>query len=147
VEMNDVINKREHFTDFILHLKPERGYALAVKMLEAMAKNPSDKCFKGQLPLEQRKLVLWGDVNVFLPNYYTLCASNSKPDFVINIPPSQLDTMRKKELKRKSDEFFVVLTPSKQLDEQRRTLQTYGYKEGVDYIELVNTPFILEWQE
>jgi len=147
VEMNEFVNRREHFTDFIFHLKPERGYMLALKMLEIISKNPSDKHLREKFSLNRRKLVLWSDVNIFLPNYYTLCGNKTFPDYVINLPPLQNDNLQEKELKNNRDKYFVLLTPSKFIDEQRKILSDYGYKENIDYDVLINTPFVLEWRE
>ncbi len=84
VEMNDVIYERGHFSDFIMHLKPERSYWLAMRMLESMTHMPVSKGLRESLPVGQRSTVLWSDEISLLPNYLSLCAMGSKPDYVIS---------------------------------------------------------------
>ncbi|WP_051152886.1 hypothetical protein [Lacrimispora indolis] len=152
VEMNDVIYERGHFTDFIMHLKPERSYTLAMKMLEAMAGMPSTKDAKKDLPIGLRRLVLWSDEISLLPNYLALCAMGAKPDDIITIPSleaSKLEVMSiaPHMLYGQSGKYFVLLTPGGELEYRRTALEFYGFGVGVDYYELEQMPFALEWRE
>ena len=152
VEMNDVIYERGHFTDFIMHLNPERSYTLAMKMLEVMASMPLSKDIKKGLPIGLRHLVLWSDEISLLPNYFALCAMGAKPDDIIAAPSfdaSDLEviTVEPHKLYGQSGKYFILLTPGGKTEYQRAALEFYGYKVNVDYYELEQMPFTLEWRE
>jgi FkbH-like protein len=152
VEMNDVICERSHFTDFIMHLKPERAYALAMKMLEAMSSMPSPKGLPFQLPIGSRRLALWGEGSALLSNWFTLCAYGAKCNDVVVTTSLQgfrheVNILAPRSLYGKSGEYFVLLTPGGDLAYQRAAMDFYGFIEGTDYFELTQQPFSLEWRE
>jgi FkbH-like protein len=152
VEMNDVIYERSHFTDFIMHLKPERAYALAVKMLEAMSGMPSPKGLPFQLPIGSRRLALWGEGSVLLSNWITLCAYGAKCNDVVTTTSlqsfgSKVNILAPHSLYGKNSEYFVLLAPGCDLAYQRAAMDFYGFIEGADYFELTQQPFSLEWRE
>lgn len=152
VEMNDVIYERGHFTNFIMHLKPERSYMLAMKMLEVMARTPSTKNVKKGLPIGLRHLILWSDEISLLPNYLALCAMGVKPDAIIAVPSfevskPELATLEPHMLYGQSGKYFVLLTPGGNLEYRRVALDFYGYEVNTDYYELEQMPFALEWRE
>ena len=152
VEMNEVINKREHFTDFIMHLKPERGYSLAMQMLAAMTATPAHTGLKEALPIGSRNLVLWSEVNSLLPNILTMCASGAAPyDVVVtssvNVSVPGVNTIIQQDLDRQNNKYYVLLTPGKDIEQRRKELASYGYRADIDYIELTQTPFTLDWRE
>jgi hypothetical protein len=151
VEMNDVIYERGHFSDFIMHLKPERSYWLAMRMLESMTHMPVSKGLRESLPVGQRSAVLWSDEISLLPNYLSLCAMGSKPDYVISTQTFNSEMEAKKvephKLYDETKKYFVLLTPGGELEYRREALDFYGYKAGIDYYELEQKPFSLDWRE
>jgi len=150
VEMNDVIYDRSHFSDFIMHLKPERSYALAMKMLEAMSDNPSTEISNLKPLHDSRHIVLWGDGASLLPNWLTLCAANAKPDYVItdskDVLVSGANVLNHTSLYGKKAEYFVLLTPGGDLEYQRAAMAFYGFEPDDDYLLLTQPVFSLDWQ-
>ena len=147
VEMNDVIFERGHFTDFLMHINPERGYTLAMKMMEVMAEHPSDMHWREQMSAGARRLVLWCDYNTLTPNFLSLCAGGARPDEVVVTSTPESGSIQKQSLNGQSGKYFVILPPGKGCEERRGTLDSYGYRSGADYIELVKEQFTLEWRE
>lgn len=152
VEMNDVIYERGHFSDFIMHLRPERSYWLAMRMLECMVDMPASKGLRESLPVGQRSTVLWSDEISLLPNYLALSAMGSKPDYVIStqsINTSEMEAKRVEphKLYDHTEKYFVLLTPGGELEYRREALDFYGYKSGIDYYEFEQKPFSLDWRE
>lgn len=148
VEMNDFIFERNHFTNFIMHLQPERSYALAMAYMQAMAKNPTRRLFTAP---ENRKIALWGEDSFLLSNYYAMCALNKKSDLVV--VPGRRGTLNNvlvedaAVLNGQKDKFFVVVTPCRDSNQPQKTLRSYGYREGYDYIMLAPVHFSVDWRE
>lgn len=147
VEMNEVIFDRAHFADFLMHIMPERGYTLAMKMMEAMAACPASMGWREQLSVGTRRLVLWCDKNALTPNYLSMCAGGAKPDDVIVDSAPESSTLRKEALDGHCGEYFVLLPPGKEQAARSASLGAYGYSVGADFLELVKEPFTLEWRE
>ena len=151
VEMNDVIYERSHFTNYIMHLKPERSYALAMIMLKGMADNPSNKNLKTQLLCGSRSIVLWGGANSLLPNWLALTAFHSKPDYVItesaNVLGAGVQVLEHASLYGASAKYFVLLAPGGDVEYQRAAMDFYGFTPEEDYFVLTQPSFSLEWQE
>jgi FkbH-like protein len=115
VEMNDYIFDRNHFTNFIMHLKPERGFLLAMDMLSKMAESPCGKNPFRSFPVNGRKICLWAVDGYAAPFYFALSAGGARPELVIggrdlkNIANTN-DTIV---LSGKNSEYFVGIPPAK----------------------------------
>lgn len=75
----------------------------------------------------------------------------SKPDFVISTQTFNSEMEAEKvephKLYDETKKYFVLLTPGGELEYRREALDFYGYKAGIDYYELEQKPFSLDWRE
>jgi FkbH-like protein len=153
VEMNDVVCTRDHFTNFIMHLKPERSYMLACHMLRAMAKMPKDRNrdLRIRLPIGARRLALWGSDSFLLPNYYALCALGLPPDAVVVANArgrlNDVEVHDASMLSGHNGEYYVMALVGKDFEDMKKALDHYGFKPDKDYCALSPAQFSLDWRE
>jgi FkbH-like protein len=156
VEMNDVIFKREHFNDFILHLKPVYSYKLAVKMLRAISSGaPAGRVYITR-DGENRKLALLGNGGTVITNYYILLAMGAEVDLVVsttNEVPLEiitdfpvavygLDAI----IGKAPEYYFLLLADGEHMDGIKEVFSDIGFRES-DYTALPPTKFNLDWRE
>lgn len=151
VEMNRYITDRSHFTDYVMHLRPERGFMIACEALRQMARHPVDADPLADLPVEGRRIVLLGKGLETLPCLLSLVAAGVKVEACASLeggfslgqdgpalrPVSTLAG-------RKSD-FFAIVTP--QLGTQADVLKELGYADRHDRWVLPESAFNLDWKE
>lgn len=152
VEMNDFITEREHFTNFVMHLKPERSYALAMETMRQMASLPVGGERIGEhLPLGGRRVALLGTDVRMLTNARVLTALGTAPAYVV--APNSAATLEEVEvvpsarLCGRSDELFVLALDGGEADYASPTLRLYGYQGGRDFAMLPASQFTMDWKE
>lgn len=152
VEMNHHITDRSHFTDYVMHLRPERGFLIACEALRQMAARPVHTDLTAQLPTQGREIALLGKGLETLPYLLALSAAGVAVSACAsmegsvslkdqNTPPiSALST-----LAGQAQDFFAIVTP--QLGASGDILQELGYANGADCWVLPESVFNLDWKE
>ena len=152
VEMNDFITEREHFSDFVMHLKPERSYALAMEAMRQMALRPAgtDRV-REHLPLGDRQLALLGTDVTMLTNARVLTALGSAPTCVA--APNTATTLQEVQvvpssgLYGRNGELYVLALHGGDVDYASPTLRLYGYEPDHDFALLPPSQFTMDWKE
>lgn len=154
VEINELINKREHFKDYIFHLVPERSYMLALHILKLMASHETGSAenIRKLFRIGERKVALWSDKMSALTNYYSLCALGLRPHkFIIaSHERGYVDGVLSEAshvLYQKQNEWYVLAFVHDDFKYMRKTLSFYGFSPERDYFGLVPAKFNLDWRE
>lgn len=152
VEMNDFITEREHFTNFVMHLQPERSHALAMEFMRQIASLPGGgERIREHLPLGGRRVALLGTDVRMLTNARVLTALGTAPAYVV--APNSAATLEEVEvvpsarLCGRSDELFVLALDGGEADYASPTLRLYGYEGGRDFAVLPASQFTMDWKE
>lgn len=149
VEMNRHITDRSHFTDYLMHLSPERGFRIACEALEQMAARPVSTDLLASLPTRGRRIALVGGGLEILPIKWTLAAAGV--DVSICASLSSWSGMEDdgvlpiKEVVDMADTFFAIVTP--EFGAIGPVLKEMGYVEGRDGWVLPRPAFNLDWKE
>ena len=151
VEMNKHITDRSHFTDYVMHLRPERGFLIACEALQQMAARPVQADPTAQLPLCGRKVALLGKGIETLPYLLALsaagvtveaCASAEGSFSVGGANAPELTPLSA--LAGRASEFFAIVTPQLAAS---GAAQALGYASGPDAWVLPQSKFNLDWKE
>lgn len=153
VEMNNYITDRNHFTDYVMHLRPEPAFRIACAALQQMATHPTQYDILERLPTRGRRIALLGNGLEILPYFYALTAAGvavsvcaSKTTGVMFEPPNNApDCIALSTLSGKAGQFFAIVTPP--LAASGDPLGELGYKHGDDGWMLPETTFNLDWKE
>ncbi|MFT3819350.1 MAG: hypothetical protein QM750_17200 [Rubrivivax sp.] len=149
VEMNKHVTDRSHFTDYVMHLRPERGFLIACEALQAMARRPVDIHLAAQLPVQGRTIVLLGKGIETIPYLFSLqaaglqvshCAVQDGGISLMGRPVPRLSA-----LAWPSQDVFAIVTP--QLGASTVDLQALGYADGANCRVLQESVFNLDWKE
>ena len=149
VEMNRHVTDRSHFTDYVMHLRPERGFLIACEALQQMAARPVQTDLLAPLPLRGRKIALLGKGLETLPYLLTLAAAGVAVDVCAcqdghaNLggrPAQPLSA-----LAWQAADYFAIVTP--QLAADGGVLQALGYGSDGDRWLLPAEVFNLDWKE
>ncbi len=149
VEMNKHVTERSHFTDYVMHLRPERGFLIACEALQAMAERPVDTRLAAQLPVHGRTIVLLGKGIETIPYLFSLqaaglpvshCAVQAGDISLMGRPLPQLSA-----LAGQLQDCFTIVTP--QLAASGADLQALGSPDGADRWVLQQSVFNLDWKE
>ena len=152
VEMNQYITDRSHFTDYVMHLRPERGFLIACEALRQMAARPIPTDLAAQLPTRGRAIALFGKDLETLPYLLALSAAgvtvhacaSQEGSFSLggqNAPP--LAALAR--MAGQAQDYYAIVTP--QLGASGDVLQQLGYANGTDCWVLPETVFNLDWKE
>lgn len=151
VEMNRFITDRSHFTDYIMHLSPERGFLLACEAWRKMAEQPVRTGLVDQLPINGRQIALIGKGLEIEPYELALkaagvavsvTATHAVPrDVALMSHSAKLPLVA---LKNRADEFFAIVSP--QLAADSDTLNALGFGESDRWL-LQSEVFNLDWKE
>ncbi|MFN3617374.1 MAG: HAD family hydrolase [Aquabacterium sp.] len=152
VEMNRHITDRSHFTDYVMHLRPERGFRIACDVLQAMAAHPVSARLTSQLPTDGRKIALLAKGLEALPYLSTLTAAGVKVSVIgceqthtLKDSGVQCNVLCLSEMAGKAHEFYTIVTP--QMAKDQSVLQNLGYTPAVDSLVLPEAVFNLDWRE
>ncbi|WP_290871063.1 HAD family hydrolase [Aquabacterium sp.] len=152
IEMNRYITDRQHFTDYVMHLRPEQGFFIACEALHRMAQRPLATDLMGPLPLRGRQVALLGKGLETLPYRLTLeaagvevalCAAQSPwadQGLAHGTPPVPLS-----QVAGQADKLFAIVTP--QLAASPGSLASLGYTRPEDCWILPDSAFNLDWKE
>lgn len=149
VEMNRHITDRSHFTDYVMHLRPERGFMIACEALQQMATHPVQADLAAHLPLRGRSIALLGKGMETLPYLLALLAAGvevgacASQDGGFSIGGQDVQPLAA--LAGRAREFFAIVTP--QLGADGSVLQELGYANDADRWVLPQEVFNLDWKE
>lgn len=155
VEMNRWITERSHFTDYVMHLRPERGFLIACEALRQMAARPVDTGLAARLPAAGRKVALLGKGVELQPYLHALTAAGvevslcaSAEDALPQVREADSDGPPLRPLAAvagRAKEYFAIVTP--RLGADGEVLRQLGYAGGADAWILPRSVFNLDWKE
>lgn len=152
VEMNRHVTDRSHFTDYVMHLRPERGFLIGCEAWHQMAQRPVDTGLHKQLPLQGRKVVLLGKGLETVPMKLALSAAGVKVDAVacedagLEAVHQQLPAVAGlSAMAGQSRAWFAIVTPRLGADDDR--LQSLGFGHTADRWVMPESAFNLDWKE
>ncbi|MDF2841815.1 MAG: hypothetical protein K0R00_241 [Herbinix sp.] len=143
VDVNKYITKRSDFTDNIFHWKSHPCYYIARDCLKYMAEKKlrSNNNVLGLLPIQNRKIVLYGHDEYTSLVYYSLIANGIDISVVCSTEKSTLGDIQIQHydlLKDNYNTYYVIITESKDFIETKNILIDYGYEEHYDFISYVS---------
>ncbi len=147
VEMNHHITDRSHFTDYVMHLRPERGFLIACEALQQMAARPVPTALAAQLPLQRRQVALLGQGLETVPYLLALAAAGvevgawATRDGGTGFGGRQAQPLAS--LAGQAGQYFAIATP--QLG--AAALRDLGYTGADDGWVLPESTFNLDWKE
>lgn len=148
VVMNHHITDRKHFTDAVMHLRPERGFQIACEAPQQMAARPVDTGLAAQLPTQGRHIVLLGKGLEVRPYWLALLAAGV-PVSVCASGDCSVDLGRQSgplsAVAGKTDECFAIVTP--QLSADAAALQALGFAGETGCWIVPEQVFNLDWKE
>lgn len=153
VEMNDFITDRQHFTDYVMHLRPERGFMIACEALRQMAQRPMASDWMEMPPTHGSRIALVGKGLEVEPYLLALTAAGVQVSITASDeaaperqgPVSEIPHVSMQALAEHAQDHFAVITP--QRASHVGSLDAIGFSDPQNRWILPNAVFNLDWKE
>ena len=139
VDVNKYIVQITNFTNFLFHWSAKTCYDIAKECLKQMAQE-SSRCkhnFFINLPINDRKIVIWGVNNYAVISYYSLISNGiniSKVCYHEHIECRDFLVESYEILKECKEKYYIIIVDEDEYENISQLLVNYGYNDYIDFI-------------
>lgn len=153
VDMNQIIKSREDVTNYVFHLKPSASYALAIQLFWAMigSRDNQKKNILANLPIHNRKILIWGNDIYARNTFYTLRVGGIIPSgYIHHSKLGKIGTIEIQDAetyKDLKDQYYIVVADETNYTEIKAMLESWNYTVVKDFIRFKPVPYQKMWNE